>query len=449
MNMSDIDVKEKGSIKRENMDAFWMPFTSNRHFKKHPLLVSSAKGAYYSTPEGKQIFDGLSGLWCCGLGHGRTEIVDAVSKQIAQLDYSPAFQVGSTIAFELADRLQQIAPETLNHIFFTNSGSESADTSLKMARAYWRMKGQSSKTKLIGRSKGYHGVNFGGTSVGGMSGNRKLFGSGLDTDHLPHTLLKENAFSRGLPENGVELADDLEELIALHDASNIAAVIVEPFAGSAGVIVPPKGYLKRLRELCHKHDILLIFDEVITAFGRTGQAFAAQTFDTTPDIINLAKGLTNGTLPMGAVIAKGKIYAAFMEQELPEKAIEFPHGYTYSAHPVSCAAALATLDLYEKDQTYARVRELVPYFENAIHQLKGAPNITDIRNIGLAGALQFASRGEDPTIRPYEIFRKCFEAGVYLRCGGNTIQIAPPFISEKSEIDTLFSVLADAIRATA
>ncbi len=447
--MLEIDPQSTDSITSVSLDAYWMPFTANRHFKQNPILISGAKGAYYSTPEGEQIFDGLSGLWCCGLGHGRTEIVDAVSKQIAQLDYSPSFQVGSTIAFELADRLKQIAPENLNRIFFTNSGSESADTSLKMARAYWRTKGQASKTKLIGRSKGYHGVNYGGISVGGIGGNRKLFGSGLDTDHLPHTLLKENAFSRGIPENGVALADDLEEIVTLHDASNIAAVIVEPFSGSAGVIVPPKGYLKRLRELCDKHDILLIFDEVITAFGRTGQAFGAQTFDTIPDILNIAKGLTNGTIPMGAVIAKDMIYAAFMEQKLPEKAIEFPHGYTYSAHPVACAAALATLDIYEKDQTYARVRELAPYFENAIHQLKGEPNITDIRNIGLAGALEFTPKGGDPTLRPYEIFRKCFAAGVYVRCGGNTIQIAPPFIAKEKEIDNLFNILGDAIRATA
>ncbi len=426
-----------------------MPFTSNRHFKRNPLFISGGQGAYYSTPEGKQVFDGLSGLWCCGLGHGRTEIVNAVSRQMAQLDYSPAFNVGSPIAFELADRLKQIAPENLNHVFFTNSGSESADTSLKMARAYWRMKGQPGKTKLIGRSKGYHGVNLGGTSVGGIGGNRKLFGSCLDTDHLSHTLLRENAFSRGLPENGVELADELEELVALHDASNIAAVIVEPFSGSGGVIVPPQGYLKRLRELCTRHGVLLVFDEVITGFGRTGQAFAAQTFDTTPDIINLAKGLTNGTFPMGAVIAKSEIYAAFMEQELPEEAVEFPHGYTYSGHPVACSAALATLDLYETDQTYARVRQLAPYFEDAIHQLKGLPHITDIRNVGLAGALQFAPRGANPTIRPYEIFRKCFEAGVYVRCGGNTIQLAPPFISEKEELDNLFNILSDVIQATA
>lgn len=436
------------NFSREQMDAFWMPFTSNRHFKDNPIFVNGAKGSYYTTTEGKKVFDGLSGLWCCGLGHGRAEVVEAVSKQIAQLDYSPGFQVGSTIAFELADRIKQITPADLNHVFFTNSGSESADTSLKMARAYWRIKGQGHKTKLIGRSKGYHGVNFGGLSVGGIAPNRKMFGTLVDTDHLPHTLLKENAFSRGLPEKGAELADDLEEIIAVHDASNIAAVIVEPFSGSAGVVVPPKGYLKRLREICDKHNILLIFDEVITAFGRTGQAFGADTFDTIPDIINVAKGLTNGMLPMGAVFAKEEIYSAFMEQNLPEKAIEFAHGYTYSAHPVSCAAALATLDIYEKENIYAQVRDLAPYFENGIHQLKGAPHITDIRNCGLAGALQFDARAGDPGVRPYEIFRKCWDNGVYVRCGGNTIQIAPPFNSEKEELDTLFNVVDEAIRAT-
>ncbi len=445
MNMTDIKLQNP---KQNKMDAFWMPFTANRHFKKNPLLVSSAKDAYYTTPEGVQIFDGLSGLWCCGLGHSRSEIVEAVSQQIGQLDYSPAFQVANPIAFELAERLKSITPTNLDHIFFTNSGSEAADTSLKMARAYWRVLGQSSKTKLIGRSKGYHGVNFGGISVGGIGGNRKLFGTGVDTDHLPHTLLKENAFSRGLPENGVELADELEELVALHDASNIAAVIVEPFAGSAGVIIPPKGYLKRLREICDKHNILLIFDEVITAFGRTGGDFASRTFDVIPDMINMAKGLTNGTVPMGAVAVHKKIHTAFMEQDQPEHGIEFPHGYTYTAHPVACAAALATLDLYEKDQTYARVRELAPYFENALHNLKGPEMIVDIRNYGLAGALQFAPRNGDPTIRPYEIFRKCFEAGVYVRSGGDTIQLAPPFISEKKEIDKLFNILNDAIQAT-
>jgi beta-alanine--pyruvate transaminase len=449
MSMTDVEFEQTGGLTSEQMDAHWMPFTCNRYFKKNPVIVSGAEGAYYTTPEGKKVFDGLSGLWCCGLGHGRAEIVDAVSRQIAQLDYSPSFQVGSPVAFELADRIKQIAPENLNHVFFTNSGSEAADTSLKMARAYWRVKGEASKTKLIGRSKGYHGVNFGGISVGGIGPNRKLVGGGLDTDFLPHTLLKDNAFTRGLPENGAELADQLNEIVAIHDASNIAAVIVEPFSGSAGVVVPPKGYLKRLRELCDKHNILLIFDEVITGFGRTGQAFAADTFDVKPDMINIAKGITNGTLPMGAVIATDTIYDAFMAQGSPDTAVEFPHGYTYSAHPVPCAAALATLDLYEKDQSYAQVRELAPYFENAIHQLKGAPHVTDIRNIGLAGAIEFAARGGDPTIRPYEIFRTCFENGVYARCGGNTIQIAPPFISEKEEIDNLFNVLDEAIRATA
>ena len=312
-----IEANNKMNFTSEELDAFWMPFTTNRHFKKNPIFVSGAQGAYLTTPEGKKVFDGLSGLWCCGLGHGRSEVVEAVSKQIAQLDYSPAFQVGAPIAFELANRLKEITPGNLNHAFFTNSGSESADTSLKIARAYWRAKGESSKTKLIGRAKGYHGVNFGGFSVGGIGGNRKVFGGGIDVDHLPHTLLQENAFSRGLPEKGAELADELEEIIALHDASNIAAVIVEPLSGSAGVVLPPKGYLKRLREICDKHNILLIFDEVITAFGRTGQAFGAQTFDVTPDSLNVAKGLTNGMLPMGAVFVQDELYTAFMEQGTP------------------------------------------------------------------------------------------------------------------------------------
>lgn len=447
--MAEFNPGNKDGGRSKNLDAFWMPFTSNRHFKKNPLLISAANGAYFTTFEGKRVFDGMSGLWCCGLGHGRKEIVAAVSKQIAELDYSPAFQVGSGIAFELADRLKQITPKNMNHIFFSNSGSEAVETSLKIALAYWQIKGQPGKTILIGRGKGYHGVNFGGISVGGIAGNRALFGNLLDADHLSHTLIEENAFSRGQPENGAELADHLEDLVAVHDASKIAAVIVEPFAGSAGVIVPPKGYLKRLREHCDKHDILLIFDEVITGFGRTGRAFAAETFDTVPDIMTLAKGITNGSIPIGAVVVRDNIHSTFMEQDIPEKAIEFPHGYTYSGHPVACAAGLAALNLYETDNTYEKVRELAPYFENAIHHLKGLPHITDIRNIGLAGALQFAPRGEDGTIRPYEVFRKCFEAGILVRSGGDTIQIAPPYISKKEEIDNVFNIVEDAIRTVA
>jgi beta-alanine--pyruvate transaminase len=430
----------------ESLDAYWLPFTPNRLFKMTPRLITGAEGAYYQTMDGRQLFDGLSGLWCCGLGHGRQEIGAAISRQAQRLDYAPGFQLGTPLAFELANRLRSMAPEDLDHVFFTNSGSESADTSLKMARAYWRVKGQPGKTKLIGRSKGYHGVNFGGLSVGGIGPNRKLFGPGIDVDHLPHTLLAANAFSRGMPEKGAELADQLEELVLLHDASNIAAVIVEPFAGSAGVIVPPRGYLQRLREICTKHDILLIFDEVITGFGRTGTAFGAESFGVIPDIMNLAKGLTNGVVPMGAVIARKAIYDAFMEQDIPLHAIEFPHGYTYSAHPIACAAAMAALDLYETDDSFARVRDLAPYFEEAIHSMKGLNNVVDIRNIGLAGAIQFAPRDGNPMIRPYEIFTRCFEQDALVRCGGDTIQLAPPFITKREELDKLIDTLTRAIR---
>jgi len=428
-------------------NAYWMPFTGNRYFHEQPINAVRADGRYYTDDKGKQIFDGLSGLWCCGLGHNRSEINQAVAEQIGTLDYAPAFQVGHPLAFQLAERLAELAPGDLNHVFFTNSGSESADTSLKMARAYWRQKGQPTKTKLIGRSRGYHGVNFGGISVGGIVANRKLYGQGIDADHLPHTWMAENAFSKGMPENGAYLADDLEEIIALHDASNIAAVIVEPFAGSAGVIVPPKGYLQRLRELCDKHDILLIFDEVITGFGRTGECFGADYFGVTPDIMNLAKGVTNGAVPMGAVIASSEIYNTFIETGGPDYAVEFFHGYTYSAHPVACAAGIATLDIYQRENSFAKVREMAPYFEEAIHSLKGLPYIEDIRNIGLAGALQIEAVPGEPAKRPFEIFRHCWEQGLYVRCGGNTLQFAPAFDTEREEIDRMFSIVADALKA--
>lgn len=437
------------SLAREDLEAYWLPFTPNRLFKDNPRLIKGAEGAYYQTMDGRELFDGLSGLWCCGLGHGRSEIADAVNKQMRSLDYVPGFQLGTPLAFQLANRLKDMAPEQLDYVFFTNSGSESADTSLKMARAYWHAKGRPGKSKLIGRIKGYHGVNFGGLSVGGIGPNRRMFGAGVDADHLPHTLLAGNAFSRGMPEQGAELANQLEDLVALHDASNIAAVIVEPFAGSAGVIVPPRGYLQRLREICTRHDILLIFDEVITAFGRTGAGFGADTFDVTPDIINVAKGLTNGVVPMGAVIAKQEIYQAFMDQPLAEHMIEFPHGYTYSAHPVAAAAAMATLDLYEQEGSFSRVRELAPVFEAAIHSLKGLNNVVDIRNFGLAGAIQFAPRDGDPLIRPYEIFLKCFESDALVRCGGDTIQLAPPFITTEQQLEKLFDTLTRAIREIA
>ena len=431
------------------LDAHWMPFTGNRQFKADPRMIVAAQGAYYTDDQGRKIFDGLSGLWCSGLGHGRAEIVDAVSRQIAQLDYAPAFQFGHPKSFELANRIKALTPAGLDYVFFTGSGSEAADTSLKMARAYWRAKGKGSKTRLIGREKGYHGVNFGGISVGGIGPNRKLFGQGVEADFLPHTLLAANAFSRGMPEHGADLADRLLDLIALHDASNIAAVIVEPFAGSAGVIVPPRGYLQRLREICTAHDILLIFDEVITGFGRTGAMTGAEAFGVTPDIMNFAKQVTNGTQPLGGVVVKQDIYDTFMAAGGPEYMVEFPHGYTYSAHPVACAAALASLDLLEREDAVGRVRALAPHFEAAVHGLKGLPHVADIRNIGLAAGITIAALPGEPARRPYEIAMRCWAKGFYVRYGGDTIQLAPPFIAEKHEIDSLVHALSDALTEVA
>ncbi len=431
------------------LDAHWMPFTGNRQFKAHPRMIVAAEGAYYTDAEGRKIFDGLSGLWCCGLGHGRREIAEAIGKTASTLDYAPAFQYGHPHSFALANKIKELTPAGLDYVFFTGSGSESADTSLKMARAYWRAKGQGTKRVLIGREKGYHGVNFGGISVGGIVGNRKVFGQAVEADHLPHTLLAKNAFSRGMPPNGVELADELLKLIQLHDASNIAAVIVEPFSGSAGVIIPPAGYLQRLREICTANDILLIFDEVITGFGRAGAYTGAEAFGVTPDILNLAKQVTNGAQPLGAVVAKKEIYDAMMAVGGPEYMLEFPHGYTYSAHPVACAAGIAALDLLVKENAIARVREIAPYFENAVHTLKSAKNVVDIRNFGLAAGLTIASLPGEPAKRPFEIAMKCLDKGFYVRYGGDTIQLAPPFIVEKAEIDRLVEVLGDAINATA
>ncbi|GKW47960.1 omega-aminotransferase AptA [Halomonas sp. NCCP-2165] len=429
----------------EQLDAYWMPYTGNRQFKRDPRIIVGARGSYFTDADGRQIFDGLSGLWTCGAGHGRPEITEAVSRQLAELDYAPAFQFGHPKAFELAHRLRELTPEGLDHAFFTGSGSESADTALKIARAYWRKKGRPTKTKLIGRTKGYHGVNFGGISLGGIGANRALFGQGVDADHLPHTLLAENAFTRGLPERGADKAEELLELIALHDASNIAAVIVEPLAGSAGVIPPPVGYLQRLREICDAHEILLIFDEVITGFGRMGAMTGADAFGVVPDIMNVAKQLTNGAVPMGAVIVQGEIYRTFMEQGGPDYMLELPHGYTYSGHPVACAAALATLEVLESDRLIERVREMSPRFEHALHSLKGSRYVSDIRNYGLAGALQIEPYPGEPARRPFEIAMKCWEKGVYVRYGGDTIQLGLPFIVEPEEIDRLINVLGDAL----
>ncbi|WP_193075508.1 aspartate aminotransferase family protein [Pseudomonas sp. FME51] len=443
--MSDLNNQRHAGLTPEQLDAYWLPYTANRQFKADPRIVVGAEGSYYIDADGRKIFDGLSGLWCCGAGHNRPEIAEAVTKQLRELDYAPAFQFGHPKAFELAERITQLTPQGLDHVFYTNSGSDAADTSLKIARAYWRKKGKPTKTKLIGRAKGYHGVNFGGISLGGIGANRALFGQGIDADHLPHTLLKENLFSRGMPERGVERAEDLLELIALHDASNIAAVIVEPMAGSAGVLPPPVGYLQRLREICDQHEILLIFDEVITGFGRVGANTGAEEFGVTPDMMNVAKQLTNGAVPMGAVIVQREIYQTFMEQGGPEYAIELPHGYTYSGHPVACAAALASLDILQNDRLVDRVREMSPIFENALHGLKGTRYVTDIRNYGMAGALQIENHPGEPARRTYEIAMKCWKKGFYVRYGGDTIQLGMPFIVEREEIDNVINAIGDAI----
>ena len=440
---------ETQKLTRQELEAHWMPYTGNRQFKDDPRMIVAADGIYFIDDKGRRVLDGLSGLWCTGLGHNRPEITAAVHKQMQTLDYSPAFQFGQPRSFELANRIKSLTPEGLDYVFFTNSGSECADTSLKMARAYWRQKGQPTKTKLIGRAKGYHGVNFGGISVGGIGANRKLFGQAVDADHLSHTLLADNAFTRGMPANGWHLADELSELIALHDASNIAAVIVEPMAGSAGVIPPPAGYLQRLRDICTANDILLIFDEVITGFGRCGAMTGADAFGVVPDIMNVAKQLTNGAVPMGAVIASADIYQTFMEQGGPDYMLEFPHGYTYSAHPVACAAGLAALDVLEQENLPGRVAELAPYFEDVLHQLKGSAHVTDIRNYGFAGALQMAAYPGEPARRPYEVAQRMWEKGFYVRYGGDTIQLGLPFVIEKSEIDSLVSALAESLRELA
>ena len=431
------------------LDAHWMPFTGNRNFKAAPRLMTGAAGCYYTDVHGRKIFDGLSGLWCCGLGHGRKEITAAVARQVGALDYSPAFQFGHPLSFAVANNLRELTPEGLDYVFFTGSGSESADTSLKMARAYWRAKGQGQKTLLIGREKGYHGVNFGGISVGGLVGNRKTFGQGVQADHLSHTQPPAGSFYKGMPATGAELADDLLKLIALHDASNIAAVIVEPMAGSAGVIIPPVGYLQRLREICTANNILLIFDEVITGFGRMGAFTGAEAFGVTPDIMNCAKQITNGAQPLGVVIAKKEIYDTFMASGGPDYMLEFAHGYTYSAHPVACAAALASLDLLVKEDAPAMVRALSPHFERAVHSLRSANHVADIRNYGLAAGLTIVAAPGEPARRPYEVAMLMLDKGFYVRYGGDTIQLAPPFISTPGEIDAMVNALGDALNATA
>jgi beta-alanine--pyruvate transaminase len=435
------------SVRPIDLDSYWMPFTGNREFKANPRMIVGAEGVHYLTADGRRVLDGLSGLWCCGAGHNRREIADAIATQARELDYAPAFQFGHPKAFELAGRIRSLTPAGLDKVFFVNSGSEAADTSLKIARGYWRQRGMPGKTRLIGRAKGYHGVNFGGTSVGGIGGNRKLFGTVAEADHLSHTLLPENQFSRGQPAHGAHLADELEALIALHDASNIAAVIVEPFAGSAGVIPPPRGYLERLRQLCTAHDILLIFDEVITGFGRCGARTGADYFGVTPDIANFAKQLTNGAVPMGAVVVREDIYQTFIDQGGADYLVEFPHGNTYSGHPLACAAALAALDLFEREGLDRQVADKAGLFEDCIHGLANHPHVTDVRNLGFAGALTLAPYPGEPARRPYEIAMYCWQRGLYVRYGGDTVQFGPPFVMEPSDIAEMFNIVGDALRA--
>lgn len=432
-----------------DLQPFWMPFTANRHYKSNPRMLVSAEGMHYTTVDGRKLLDGAAGMWCVNAGHNRKPITEAISAQAARMSSSPPFQMGHPGAFELAARLVNILPGDLDHAFFTNSGSESVDTALKIALAYHRLRGEGTRTRLIGRERGYHGVGFGGISVGGIANNRKHFGTMLPgVDHLPHTHnLEKNAFSRGQPAWGAHLADELERLVALHDASTIAAVIVEPMAGSTGVLIPPQGYLERLRQICDKHGILLIMDEVITGFGRLGASFAAEYFGVVPDLMTTAKGLSNGAVPMGAVFARKPIYDAFMEG--PEHVIELFHGYTYSAHPLACAASHAVLDIYQDEGLFERAAALAPYWEESLHGLKGAPHVIDIRNLGLVAGIELEPIEGQPTARGFDAFLKCYDKGLLVRTTGDIIALSPPLIIEKSQIDQIAETIHDVLKAAA
>ncbi len=433
----------------DNLDAYWMPFTANRQFKKAPRMLARANGMHFWTTEGRQVLDGAAGLWCVNAGHARPKIIEAIRRQAGELDFAPSFQMGHPQAFELAERLVELAPPDMAKVFYTNSGSEAVETALKMALAYHRVRGEGQRTRLLGRERAYHGVNFGGISVGGIVSNRKMFGTLLTgVDHLRHTHdPARNAWSVGQPAHGAELADDLERLIALHDASTIAAVIVEPVAGSTGVLLPPRGYLERLRSICDRHGILLIFDEVITGFGRVGAPFAAQRFGVTPDLMTVAKGLTNGCVPMGAVLARRSIHDAFMQG--PEHMIEFFHGYTYSAHPLACAAALATLDTYAEDGLLTRALELEDEFARLLHSLKGRPHVIDIRNLGLVGAVELEPIAGEPGKRAYSVFLDCWDHGLLVRTTGDTVALSPPLIVERSQIEQIVATIGAALDRTA
>jgi beta-alanine--pyruvate transaminase len=446
--METIAVDQITISNRPSLDNFWMPFTANRQFKTAPRLLASAEGMYYTDIDGNKVLDGTAGLWCVNAGHGRQRIADAVARQLQTMDFAPTFQMGHPVAFDFAERLARIAPgglsAKLDRVFFTGSGSESVDTALKIAIAYQRAIGQGTRTRIIGREKGYHGVGFGGISVGGLVNNRRVFPQ-IPADHMRHTLdIERNGFSKGLPQHGVELADDLERLVALHGAETIAAVIVEPMSGSAGVILPPKGYLERLRAIADKHGILLIFDEVITGFGRLGTPFATDYFGVVPDLVTTAKGLTNGAIPMGAVFARRKVYDALMVG--PESQIELFHGYTYSGHPVASAAGIATLEIYEEEGLLTRAASLTDTWQEALHSLKGLRHVVDIRNLGLVGAIELASRDGAPGARAYDVFVDCFQKGLLIRVTGDTIALSPPLIIESGEIGNIVSILGDALK---
>ena len=432
-----------------SLDQFWMPFTANRHFRKDPRMLVGAEGMYYTADDGHTVLDGTAGLWCVNAGHGRREIADAVGDQLRTMDFGPTFQMGHPLPFRFAERLSEYLPEGLDRVFFTNSGSESVDTALKIARAYQHARGEPGRWRLIGRERAYHGVNFGGISVGGIVNNRRRFGPLVGgVDHLPHTHdIERNAFSVGLPEHGAERADELERLVALHGAETIAAVIVEPIAGSTGVLLPPKGYLERLRAICDKHDILLIFDEVITGFGRTGDNFATDRFGVMPDMITMAKGMTNGAIPMGGVAVSRKIHDAFMQGDARGPGIELFHGYTYSGHPTACAAGLAAMDIFEREGLFTRGRELEDYWGQRAHELANAPNVIDVRNQGLIAAIELEPRPGGPGERAFEVFRHCFDNGLLIRVTADIIALSPPLIVSTEEIDRLFSILGEALHA--
>mgnify|MGYP001075426923 CR=1 FL=1 len=439
-------VAERHQSIPNDLENFWMPFTANRQFKQQPRLLVAAEGMHYTSQDGRKILDGTAGLWCCNAGHANPKIVEAVQRQVKTLDFAPSFQMGHPLEFEFAARLADILPGELDHVFFTNSGSESADTALKIALAYHQIRGEGIRSRLVGRVRGYHGVGFGGISVGGLPNNRKLFGMGLPgVSHLPHTHnLQHNAYARGQPEWGAHLADELENLVALNSAETIAAVIVEPLAGSAGVLLPPKGYLQRLRDICDKHGILLIFDEVITGFGRLGANFASHYFGVQPDIVTFAKGMTSGVIPMGGVAVRKGIYDTFMQG--PEHAIEFFHGYTYSGHPMACAAGLAALDVYVKDGLIEHAAGLAAYWEDAVHSLKGLPHVIDLRNLGIIAGIELEPIAGNPTLRATQVFLKCYERGLLTRTTADILALSPPLILEKGHIDQMFETIADVLR---